>query len=547
MGSGATVGAGMYPAKYSFSITNASCASPGPPDFVVFNTGLAGTSGQASIVAYDNLYGGCSGTVPSTYWQYNTDGGTISTSVVLSGDGSQISFVQALSGVSNLSLLKWAPSASLVQIPTVRTFTGGVTSGSTALTGTGFTSADVGAIVTGTAIPTNTYIVSFSSGTTATMSVNATATHSSDMITVDDHLTTAAGYRSCTAPCMANLTLNGSHPTDTRSETFYDYTNDIIYVGDDSGVLHKFTNVFVSGTPTEATPVTVHSGFELSSPVFDSFTNLVFVGDSDGELSSVNASGTVVTTSRLSHGLGIVDAPIVDTSAQVVYVFAPDDEASSGCTTGSHCTSLYQLPTTFSGGAGSSGTTAHLGIGSGSVPVYAGTPDNAYFNTDIGTGSHPSTPRGSIYGCGNTGGAPVLYQVSIDTGALGTVHTGPTLTSASGTCSPITEIDTSTSTDLIFLSVTASGNVGITAGGNTCTGACAYSFNVTSFTPGSPITTSATAANGLTAAGGTSGIIIDNIATTPSGTSQIYFSTLSDDSSCGEGGCAEQAAQSTLR
>src|SRR5271155_6253027 len=44
LGSGAKVGAGMYPAKYSFSISSASCS-----DFVVFNTGLPGTSSQASF------------------------------------------------------------------------------------------------------------------------------------------------------------------------------------------------------------------------------------------------------------------------------------------------------------------------------------------------------------------------------------------------------------------------------------------------------------------------------------------------------------------
>ena len=51
MGSGAKVGAGMYPAKFSFGTATADCS-----DFVVFNTGLAGTSTQASIIAYTNIY-----------------------------------------------------------------------------------------------------------------------------------------------------------------------------------------------------------------------------------------------------------------------------------------------------------------------------------------------------------------------------------------------------------------------------------------------------------------------------------------------------------
>src|ERR1700676_942232 len=59
MDSGASVGAGNYPAKFAFSITSANCASAAQPDFVVYGTGLAGSPTQASIIAYDNLYSGC--------------------------------------------------------------------------------------------------------------------------------------------------------------------------------------------------------------------------------------------------------------------------------------------------------------------------------------------------------------------------------------------------------------------------------------------------------------------------------------------------------
>ena len=43
-------------------------------------------------MAYENLYSGCGGNVPSTYWAYNT-GGSVVTSVALSLDGSQVAFV----------------------------------------------------------------------------------------------------------------------------------------------------------------------------------------------------------------------------------------------------------------------------------------------------------------------------------------------------------------------------------------------------------------------------------------------------------------------
>ena len=59
MGSNATAGLGVFPAKYSFDTTSANCASTPPPDFVVYNTSVAGSGTQPSIIAYDNLYSGC--------------------------------------------------------------------------------------------------------------------------------------------------------------------------------------------------------------------------------------------------------------------------------------------------------------------------------------------------------------------------------------------------------------------------------------------------------------------------------------------------------
>ena len=77
-----------------FDISTANCGAAPQPDFVVFNTSVNGTSTQASVVACENLYSGCGGNVPSTYWAYNT-GGSVVTSVALSLDGSQVAFVQS--------------------------------------------------------------------------------------------------------------------------------------------------------------------------------------------------------------------------------------------------------------------------------------------------------------------------------------------------------------------------------------------------------------------------------------------------------------------
>ena len=65
------------------------------------------------------------------------------------------------------------------------------------------------------------------------------------------------------------IDLNGS-ATVTNSAPFYDYDGDVLYVGDDAGVLHKITPV-ITGTPAEVIaggwPLAVHASTVLSSPV----------------------------------------------------------------------------------------------------------------------------------------------------------------------------------------------------------------------------------------------------------------------------------------
>ncbi len=99
----AKVGAGQYAAKYTFSTSSASCS-----DFVVYNTGVAGSSSQPSIFAFNNLYtSGCT-SAPSVLWAYTTavSGGSTVTSPVLSGDGTKVAFVENASTGAILHVLK---------------------------------------------------------------------------------------------------------------------------------------------------------------------------------------------------------------------------------------------------------------------------------------------------------------------------------------------------------------------------------------------------------------------------------------------------------
>jgi hypothetical protein len=49
LGNLGTVGAGNYPAKYSFDITASSCTAP-QPDFIVYNTSLAGSTTAVAAI-----------------------------------------------------------------------------------------------------------------------------------------------------------------------------------------------------------------------------------------------------------------------------------------------------------------------------------------------------------------------------------------------------------------------------------------------------------------------------------------------------------------
>jgi hypothetical protein len=379
LGSGGTVGAGNYPAKFSFDTGSALCDAAGTPDYVAFSTGLAGGPTQASIVAYDNLYFGCTpGATPLIYWAYNT-AGTILTSPVMSLDGKQIAFAQTNAGVGTVVMLKWARGGT-VPLP---------------------------------ATPL---------------------------------LVLPAAYSACIAPCMTEIPLlagGGITPTDdTTSPVFYDYTNDIGWVGDASGWLHKITGMF-QGTPTEVTtggfPAHVNGGTAVSSPVFDRVSNNVFVADA-GTLYRVDAtSGAIVASGQLDFGAGIVQGPIVDSSNGAVYVFSSSD-GSGTCGSGVDCAAVYKLTTTFAATTTGSEVTVGdsstvLGAGTLPNPMYIGGFDSAYYSSNNATGK--------LYVCGNTGANPTVYQVAITGGAFPGSGAGlpiAPLASTNAACSPVTDI-----------------------------------------------------------------------------------------------------------
>jgi hypothetical protein len=497
----ATVGNEMYPAKFSFGIDTANCASAPIPDYVAFNTSVEGTASHASIIAFDNLYGGglCTGTVPSVYWSYNT--GRITTSMVLSNDGSQLAFINTPgNGAASLDVLKWK-------------------------TGQG---------------------------------TSATAPVSPDTVTANPgtYVTCRGGNTSC----LLHLTF-ASGNNDSFSAPFYNYANDTLYVGDNAGRLHKFTGVF-NGTPGEVTtggwPVVVGTrNSTLASPVFDSGSNNIFFGDSLGDIKYVKETGSVTgVCSSSSHGgaipclgttngtaggpiaiiLGgrIFDGPLVDTTSGRVFFFnGQADAASNVCDVSfgstSRCFGIVEQTNTQLGNPVRANVGGSNDFGNVLTNIHAGAFDNNYLN------GNPAS--GFLYVCGKNRNAgfnqPALSRIGFNASGVMNTTTSADLSLitpfAHAECSPVTEIDNGT-TDRMFASVFANGDLRGACSGS-CTGACLYSFDVTSSFP-------TTCSARLPATGGTSGLIIDNTLSAP-GASQVYFTPLS-------GGRAVQASQAGL-
>ena len=374
-------GAGNYPAKYSFSTTTANCGTAATPDFVVFSTGILGSGSQASVVAYDNLYTGCGGTVPSVYWAYNT-GGLILTSPIISLDGTQVAFAQTSgspTGQAGVLLLKWkASTTEKVNSPGVPT------------------------------------------------------------------LVSNALYRACVAPCMTEVFLHdgsGVAVDDRTSSPFYDYTNDVLWVGGANSWLHKLTGVFKT-TPAEVStggfPVRVNAANPnaLSDPVYDRISKNVFVGDAGGFFYRVASAtgGSAVKTAQLDFGAGMAQSPVLDQTNGHLYIFSSSD-GTSACTGGAACSAIYVLTPTFSAGATGTKVTVGTSVVSGNTPfpLYIGGFDSAYFSSVGGVGN--------LYVCGNTGLNPILYRVPISNGTFGTPLSVAGLTAGGQhfPCSPVTD------------------------------------------------------------------------------------------------------------
>ncbi len=494
----------MFPAKFTFNtdetLTSASCTN----DFVVYGLDVAGTTGgQANLVALNELYTGagddgyCSGyATAQPYWAYNatTHGGTVTTSPVLSENGEDIMYIE--------SHLDGATSASYLHILVWHSGDDGTPTDSKA--------------------PTNT----------------------------ETHISACPAN----ASCIITVALgSGTDHTITYSSPFYDYTNDILYVGDDDGVLYKVTPVLTGTTAPVVTTLTVDSGSPLTSPVYDSNSGNVFVGGSyylyavkastlafaTNEDLQIGYSGTCTTPNNVLYA-----GPIVDSTNGWVYEYVTDGAAGNEDDTD---TEVVQAHTTGanspSGTSWTAAVTATVGIGdyqcisAGLFPTWPPAFDNNYYEGTV--------TDGHMWVCGRSStlddSEAQLWEIPTSgtngellggTSGAGTAITGIINTStAHAECSPMTEIYNGTTdylfvgeglwdsfADLYGMTISAAGTATALSGSDV-----PYPYS----------TTTGSAADPGPGTGGTSGIVVDNVSSEAQASS-IYFTTLAPTTTAGE-------------
>ncbi len=492
IGDDGTVGLDNFPA--TFTSNPADCTE----DFAVFNTSLAGVSTQASIVAFDQLYSGCTPN-PSVYWAYDT-GGAIMTNVSTSLDGTQILFVQTdnTTGNADLVVLKWAASTGSLASPIELTSNNSYPD----------CTAPCMISIPFAGGPTDSFSSAFVDYSTGNVYAGDDAGNLHKFINVF----TGSTPTEATASWPIAVSTDGG----SLASPNYDSVSGNIFVGD----------------------------YELSLDLSCGSVG----GSPDGQcgfLYAVNSeTGAVTQSAQLDYNLGVYDV-IVDPAAEMVYAFAGADDSAS-CSGGS-CAAVFQLSPTFSSGA--SGTEATVGAGYESL--FAGSFDNQYYISG-------DPPSGHLYVVGGTGPQDnTLYAITITNNVMtsGAATAGPELATnyANGYYAaglPITEFcndggnpcTSDEGPDYLFLGVLAYGEEFAT---NPCTSqsetiGCAMGFTA----PTSGVISSEATPNGtLPESGGPSGVVIDY-------SSNIYFSTLYNQTcttSGGNGGCAISATQSGLQ
>ncbi len=471
---GAVVQPNMFPAKYSFSATTASCS-----DFVVYPMGTAGAKGAATIVAFSNLYtGGCSGTVPSVYWAYNT-GGMMTTSPVPSLDGTQVAFVQVSGTTASLVLLKWSASSGTPTLPVTPT-------AATLATYRGCTAP---CMVT----------LAFSGNTNDTFS-SPYYDYSSDTVYAGDDSGNLHRFTGVFAgtPAEAGSPWPINLGTSKLSSPVLDNITGNVVLGDFGGILHSVT---VSSGTVHGTTVSVGDVI-ADAPLVDSSAGKLYAFVTTSTFSNPGKNAVYQLPTNFTSITGASVQPVgVGAAGYYLYDGAFDN--------------VYYSSATFTGNLYAVGNT---GLTAGAI----------LYQIPI-TNSSMGTPVALITGLTYTGaGATSPWPSPLNEFC----NNGLSACTSNGT-------QTTAGTDYIFFSVNRGTGLGCTStAGNGCILSYIVSNPATVSRAGSGLNVTTPGGNGCWSTGG---IVIDNSVPTGTlaGASQTYFTGLGTNTAGGPTGTTQ--------
>jgi hypothetical protein len=299
---------------------------------------------------------------------------------------------------------------------------------------------------------------------------------------------------------MTSLTF--STVTSTTSAPWIDYSNDIVYLGNDAGQIFQITGVF-NGTPTLSGapwPVTLSTNFHLTAPVFDIDRHALMVGSANGTLYKIDTNNGAVTSLVVGASgqtsPGIVAPPIVDVTNGTTFVVSAND-GTTAVLVEADTASLTQL------------SKARIGMGSSGAPgtsmnIYEPAFTNQYYN-------NPSSGDIRLCGTGDTDTTPYQYAFGFTGRTMKTTVSfkQQLLTSTLARCTGWTEFfnpNVNGGTDFFFFGL----NQDCTAPGTGITDGCVLARS-------SDVTLTKVTING-----GPAGIVVDNFSTAAQAAS-IYF------------------------
>jgi hypothetical protein len=525
-------------------------------------------------------------TLPSVYWAYNT-GGQILTSPVLSLDGTQLAFAQSVGGIGSLVLLKWAPSTGqTVANPGAPTSVGAASYSSCAapcMTTIALRGATANDDITSSVYydygsdtawvgDSRNYLHRFSpffAGTPTEVGspwpvqlfpTNATALASPvyDSAFGNVYVGDAGGYFYSVSAATGVVTASSQLDTGTGivSGPLVDSTAGLAYVfsskdGSGNAAVYRFAAGFAGGTAgTEvavgvsgATPNSLYEG-ELDSAYENSTNasgNLYVCGNTGGQprLYQVHITSggvldsavqgpvlTATTTTGCSPVTDFLNPNATGGATEFIFASTHTDGISTPCAGGGCIMNFKSTPwlasTAYTLGQEVLDSNFHLqmvstaGTSGGSAPTWststAGITNDGsakWLNLGVTTAATPDAwASNHLYAVGDFI-EDNNQNIEVVTATSGSGHSG------AGSAPPWMTTVGQTTRD-----------------------------NEVIWTEAGPAT------GALAAAGGTSGVIIDNIVETGVSGSQIYFSTQGNQATCGTAtsvGCAVQASQSALQ